>query len=247
MAEYDEEYYKKKLLQERERLIEQVDSFDDKNYAGLDHSLKESTSELSTYDNHPSDQAPNTFEREKDLGLQYNSHRLLQKIDDALNKLEAGDYGTCDICQEEINKERLELIPYTTRCVECNRVQQRYAEDETTDRPAAEDTLEPPFERTFNDDTTSISFDGEDSWQSVAQYGTVNTPSDITEAVEQDEVYIDANENQGSAEWGDRVTDQGFTTGNEEYNDENLLSHQPTVDEEEINKDSIINIEESEE
>ncbi|MBM7624292.1 TraR/DksA C4-type zinc finger protein [Sporohalobacter salinus] len=240
MAEYDEEYYKNELLKQRKRLIEQVESFNDKNYTGLQHSLKDSTSELSTYDNHPSDQAPNTFEREKDLGLKYNADRLLKKIDDALERLETGEYGICDICQKEINKERLELIPYTTRCVECNRAQQENEEDGTTDRPVAEEALHPPFERTFNDDTESLSFDGEDSWQSVAQYGTVNTPSDIGEAVEQAESYIDANENQGSVDWGDRVTDQGFTTGDEEYADENLLSHQPTVSEEVIEQDPSI-------
>ncbi|ADL12423.1 TraR/DksA C4-type zinc finger protein [Acetohalobium arabaticum] len=229
MTEYNEEYYREKLLQERERIIEQIESFDDKNYTGLHHSLKDSTSELSTYDNHPSDQAPNTFEREKDLGLKDNAYRLLQKIDDALERIETGDYGICDICQEEINRERLDFIPYTTRCVECNRAQAE-EEEETTNRPVAEDPLGHPFGRTFNDDTESISFDGEDSWQSVAQYGTVNTPSDISEAVKQAEAYIDADENQGSVEWGDRVTDQGFTTGDEEYNDENLLSEQPTVD-----------------
>jgi len=50
MSYHNDDYYKQKLLEEKERLIGQIKNLEDKNYTGLDHSLRESTSELSNYD-----------------------------------------------------------------------------------------------------------------------------------------------------------------------------------------------------
>jgi phage/conjugal plasmid C-4 type zinc finger TraR family protein len=41
----------------------------------------------------------------------------------AIEKVEEGTYGLCDDCTSEIPKERLRVVPGTTRCVEC---QQRF-------------------------------------------------------------------------------------------------------------------------
>jgi len=46
---------------------------------------------------------------------------VVQKIDDALNRIDANDYGFCEDCGERINVERLRAIPWTTLCVECQR------------------------------------------------------------------------------------------------------------------------------
>lgn len=43
----------------------------------------------------------------------------LQKIDNALRRLEAGDYGYCFKCGEEIDAARLNFDPACTRCIEC--------------------------------------------------------------------------------------------------------------------------------
>jgi RNA polymerase-binding protein DksA len=40
-------------------------------------------------------------------------------IKQALSRIESGDYGTCQICGEPINVERLKIIPYSTLCVKC--------------------------------------------------------------------------------------------------------------------------------
>ncbi|SKA02650.1 TraR/DksA C4-type zinc finger protein [Selenihalanaerobacter shriftii] len=227
----DNEHYKRQLLREKQRLLEQIENIDDTNYTGLGHSVRESTSELSNYDNHPADQALNTYEREKDLGLRDNAYQLLKQVEDALEQIESGNYGVCESCGQSINEERLDIMPYTTYCAECR---EKYdMAFETTDRPVEEDVLE-PYGRAFNDNTGDVGFDGEDSWQAVAQYGTSNTPSDVADAVEQADVYIDSNEAHGSVDWTDRVSDQGFTTGDEEFDDENIVSWQPTTGAEEL-------------
>lgn len=43
----------------------------------------------------------------------------LRLIDAALRRLEAGDYGYCVECGEEISPKRLDIDPTTTRCVDC--------------------------------------------------------------------------------------------------------------------------------
>jgi DnaK suppressor protein len=43
----------------------------------------------------------------------------LQKIDSALRRMDAGDYGNCFICGEEISAARLNFDPAVTRCIDC--------------------------------------------------------------------------------------------------------------------------------
>ena len=43
----------------------------------------------------------------------------LNKIDDALARLEQGDYGNCFECGEEIAERRLRALPFAVRCKDC--------------------------------------------------------------------------------------------------------------------------------
>lgn len=45
--------------------------------------------------------------------------QVASDIDRALEKLEEGTYGTCDDCKKPIAPERLEALPWATRCVGC--------------------------------------------------------------------------------------------------------------------------------
>jgi DnaK suppressor protein len=45
--------------------------------------------------------------------------RQLQKIDGALRRIEAGEYGKCFVCEEELDAQRLFSDPTITRCVNC--------------------------------------------------------------------------------------------------------------------------------
>ena len=48
---------------------------------------------------------------------------LLSKIDKALEKIERGEFGTCESCEEEISLKRLEARPVTTLCIRCKEEQ----------------------------------------------------------------------------------------------------------------------------
>jgi RNA polymerase-binding transcription factor DksA len=54
-----------------------------------------------------------------------NSEHVLGSIDEALRRIETGTYGTCVRCGKPISEERLEAIPYATRCIDCQRFAER--------------------------------------------------------------------------------------------------------------------------
>ena len=155
-------------------------------------SLRDEVSELSVVDNHPADVGTEVFERSKDIGLRENALIQVDKITEALDRIQAGNYGLCEICGREIPLERLEAMPQTTLCVSCK----NHSEHQEIQgvRPVEEESLWPPFGRTFHDLTKDNAFDGEDSWQAVARYGTAESPSDVTEADDYVDTYIDSEE-----------------------------------------------------
>lgn len=162
---------------------------------GLGQELRESIVEFSTYDNHPADIASETYERGKDFALREDQARLLTAIDSALTRIEDGTFGRCNVCGREIPAERLQAIPYATSCIGCQRDQ----EDAIRPRPIEESLVNEIFRDSFkdNDPKGSIGFDGEDSWQSVARYGTSNTPGDFRQVEDYADTYIDSDEEIG--------------------------------------------------
>ncbi|MGI9343737.1 MAG: TraR/DksA family transcriptional regulator [Gammaproteobacteria bacterium] len=51
--------------------------------------------------------------------LESEAMQELTDIENALHKLDAGTYGVCATCGEDINKERLEARPACAECVDC--------------------------------------------------------------------------------------------------------------------------------
>ncbi len=113
----DIEKYRKQLLKEKERLE------CERKLANED--IADRGSDLSDYDNHPADAASETYERTKDYALDENYREILERIDEALRKIDDGTYGTCDRCGGSINPNRLRAIPYATMCIECQEIIER--------------------------------------------------------------------------------------------------------------------------
>jgi len=168
--------------------------------------LAESVGELSSYDNHSSDLAAETFEREKDLGLRDNAKIMLMKVNRALEKIENGTYGRCEKCGKSIEEERLEAIPYALLCINCQKEEE--VRGYRRDRPLEEEVLKYPFGRSFLDESGENEYDGEDAWQDVARYGTANSPQDESGAFDYTETYIDGDEQRGVVEGADMIIDE---------------------------------------
>src|SRR6516225_10246615 len=52
--------------------------------------------------------------------------RELTQIERALQKLKHGSYGVCESCGNKIPVGRLNALPYSTLCIECQREMERY-------------------------------------------------------------------------------------------------------------------------
>ena len=72
----------------------------------------------------PSDRATAESERSFTLRIRDRERKLINKIKEALERIEGGTYGICEDCEEEISESRLEARPVTTLCIECKRKQE---------------------------------------------------------------------------------------------------------------------------
>ena len=117
------ERFREMLLTERERVRAAIDHLRIENPG----SLEDETGELvsSSHDNHLADMATATFDREVAETLENNEVTVLTAIEAALRRIDEGTYGTCQSCGRPISPERLEAIPYATRCIECKRTEER--------------------------------------------------------------------------------------------------------------------------
>ncbi len=197
--------FRQQLLKEKGELETLINHMENQ---GQDVTLQDSVSELSAYDNHPADLGSETFERSKDLALRQDMEQQLDAVNDALSRMEEGTYGSCKSCGREIPAERLEAIPSTTMCIDCKKSEEALPDRHI--RPIEEDVISPPFggfmhdtsEKELGDAEDEIMFDGEDTWQAVARFGTSETPQDISVngITDFDHMYVDADENVGTVE-----------------------------------------------
>jgi RNA polymerase-binding transcription factor len=76
-------------------------------------------------DQHIADHASEMVDRELDESLEENAEQIVYEIDRALARIDAGTYGRCERCGQEIPPERLEAVPYATLCVTCKQLEER--------------------------------------------------------------------------------------------------------------------------
>jgi DnaK suppressor protein len=115
----EREQIEKRLLQERARAIEAI--------AGLDQTLSQSlldrVGELSVYRLHPADLGTESMETETQMLLASQEGERLYRIDAALRRLydDPEGFGRCSRCGAEIARERLEVVPESELCADCQR------------------------------------------------------------------------------------------------------------------------------
>jgi len=112
---FDAESARKALETERDRVQGLVA---DLRNEGLDQEESEQSGELTHYDQHPADQASDTFEREKDLAILEGLENELAEIEAALQRLDDGTYGIDENTGEPIAAERLSAYPAARTNVE---------------------------------------------------------------------------------------------------------------------------------
>jgi DnaK suppressor protein len=66
-----------------------------------------------------SDDAVQAHSREVMSNLGEQGWNKLKKVEEALEKIESGDYGICVLCEEPIPEARLKVQPFAEHCVSC--------------------------------------------------------------------------------------------------------------------------------
>jgi DnaK suppressor protein len=123
MSTLSDDSVRSRLLAEADRLRQLRDELD----AGLRSAdEQEDISELSSADQHPADTGTETFNRERDLAILDGFDSELRELEAALARLEAGEYGICEACGEQIGDARLDAMPAARFCLK----DQALAEDE---------------------------------------------------------------------------------------------------------------------
>jgi DnaK suppressor protein len=110
--------FKKTLIEERDRLDTMV--------ADHEREREEARMTESSADRSPdpgnAEAGSMKAELEKELSIELNLIDLRSKVEHALMRVDAGSYGLCERCGEAIPVARLEVLPYTTFCVDCSRL-----------------------------------------------------------------------------------------------------------------------------
>ncbi len=65
------------------------------------------------------DKASSAYTKEFLYSLSNTDREILQQVDQALHRLNRGKYGTCVECGEELNRKRLEAVPWASHCLKC--------------------------------------------------------------------------------------------------------------------------------
>ncbi len=73
----------------------------------------------------PTDRASLESDRNFELRIRDRERKLIGKIREAIERIEAGDFGECEDCGEDIGEARLKARPVTTLCIECKTEQER--------------------------------------------------------------------------------------------------------------------------
>ncbi|MCQ9206488.1 MAG: TraR/DksA family transcriptional regulator [Omnitrophica bacterium] len=91
----------------------------------LKKSQREASGDLSGYAYHMADMASDVYEKDLLLKLASGEIEFLFQVDEALKRMEEGEYGFCQECEKKISKTRLKAIPYTTHCRNCQEKEEK--------------------------------------------------------------------------------------------------------------------------
>ena len=108
--------YKELLLKERETIGGGINHITED---ALKTSQRDASGDLSGYSYHMADMASDNYEREFSLGRASDEQDLLYAIDEALKRIGDGTYGSCPQCGKQISKKRLDALPHTEMCIDC--------------------------------------------------------------------------------------------------------------------------------
>ena len=116
MGKKEREEFRKTLLDKKDKIVRKLSE--------LTNESKEMETNVAQ---DVIDKAETSYTKEFLLSLSDADRELLLFIDEALKRLKRDEFGVCQLCQQEIGRKRLEAVPWTPYCINC----QEKAEEES--------------------------------------------------------------------------------------------------------------------
>jgi DnaK suppressor protein len=105
------EYFRKKLLKEREAILNKSRKLKEESYTLGTDGIQDMA-----------DAASNAYNADILMSLSDNDRNMVKEIDSTLDKIANETYGICEECEEPINEKRLEANPVARYCITCKRM-----------------------------------------------------------------------------------------------------------------------------
>ena len=106
--------YKEKLIHKKQEILEAYN----KNKTYGKEADEEGAQDVA-------DKASNSYQKEFLFSLSNSERDMLQLVEEAIARLDSDRYGYCEVCEDEMDKKRLEAVPWAKRCVSCQEKQEQ--------------------------------------------------------------------------------------------------------------------------
>jgi DnaK suppressor protein len=109
----ERERYRNKLLKKKEEIVNKISE-----------TYNESKEVESGIAQDVVDKAESSYTKEFLLSLSDAEREQLLLIDDALKRIDKKEIGICQRCGKDINKKRLDAVPWTSYCIDCQEIEE---------------------------------------------------------------------------------------------------------------------------
>lgn len=106
--------YKKRLLEKKAQLLDTVSKTEQDGREADEEAAQDIA-----------DKATNSYTKEFLFKKSNDDRFILQLVDEALDRLDAGEFGTCVACGGEMQQKRLDAVPWARHCIECQEKQEQ--------------------------------------------------------------------------------------------------------------------------
>lgn len=113
MNKKERERYRNKLLKKKEEIVNKISE-----------TYNESKEVESGIAQDVADKAESSYTKEFLLSLSNAEREQLILVDEALKRIDKKELGICQRCGKDINKKRLDIVPWTSYCIDCQEIEE---------------------------------------------------------------------------------------------------------------------------
>jgi len=207
MSKNSKDYFRNLLLKEKEKFMDIIAKMDEND---IGETSRFSSTELSSYDNHPAELGTEVFNLGMNINLKANETNQIKEIERALKKIDKGSYGNCEMCKKEISDERLDVRPHARLCIDCENEQNNEKNNVKKARPIEEEVIGSPFGKKYLNKQEDDEHEGLDILNDLMKYGSSSSPQDMAGFKDYEEYYTNKVDNQGNVDNMDNLSNSDY-------------------------------------